>query len=177
MAIQELLDVMAKGLERHATLLGAALPRVSSEGLVVAICAEAFLDESSKTLSITAQPVPFEANIEVRKRDLTVTDAAGTYDLEFKCLWPGGLHENVIGISRDLEKLSEAKLSNGYVVAFAYALKTTPDRSRYRAVGDLSTLVIDATKRINRKPSATSKNVCIAAHGCVADAQLVAWKA
>src|SRR5258707_12883470 len=99
MAIQELLNVMAKGLERHESLSGAALPRVSSEGIVVAICAEALLDHN-KTL--TQNVVPFDASIELKKRDLTVRDASGTHDLEFKCLWPGGLGECSGVIKKDL---------------------------------------------------------------------------
>ena len=172
MAIQGLLDTMASGLAAHNKLLGAALPRVSSEGVMVAIATEALLEHHT---TVRQDELPFEAEIETERRDLRITGGNDPYQLEFKSLWPGELGECAGGIKRDLAKL--AGVPNAYAIAFAYAFEKVPPGAPYRARGDLGSLLDDATKLVERSPAAHSQVVTIEAHGCRARMQLVAWRA
>jgi hypothetical protein len=165
MGIEGLIELMAYGVREHARLLAAALPRVSSEGLVVAVAVEALLADG-KASSI---------KIEQKRRDLEVTIGDETYELEFKPLWPWGLGENTGGIKADLDKL--AGFTNGFSIAFAYIFEEVPDGTLRPPRGDLDTLVTDAIERVGARPVAQSETITIRAHQCVAKVRLIAWKA
>ena len=139
-----LLECMACGTWRHATLLAAVLPRGASEEVVVAAAVEGLLSEGA----VPDGAVLREAGLAGGGRcDIAVRVGADTRYFEWKLLWPGGVGEFARQAAYDRERLRRAGCC-GYIVAFAYALdETPPEGEQWRQPADLRSLVVEGGKR------------------------------
>ena len=180
--ISALFDAMGEELASHGSEFTFIQLRMSAERFVVPLCGLS-TERAVSTLKPNQYHVYFEKWLRRFRQGpidmvLVSTTKDGTEDwntpycFEFKMVWLKGIKDNVLGIKKDIDKLSE--YDRGYVVAVLFSFDGGPDWAPYTHKGDMERLVKEVVSEIGA-PVYEGQEYRVASHEVEGKLKLVAW--
>ncbi len=180
--INALFNTMGEELASNGSEFTFIQLRMSAERFVVPLCGL-----STERVVSTLKPNQYHVYFEKRLRHLkqgpvdlvlVPTSKDGTEDwdtpycVEFKMVWLNGIKGNVLGIKKDIEKLSG--YDRGYAVAVLFSFAGGPGWAPYAHKGDMEQLAKAVVSEIGT-PIYEGQEYRIANHEVEGKVKLVAW--